>query len=155
MRTGWPSSRTSKSSVARSATAVPSSPAAMTSTLTTSTSSWSAKRGSWAEAAVARRRARGRRVRGMRSTAHQGDQLEEGDLRLRPYPDLLFERLDLPVVHEEEEAVAAEGLQRGLALRVPVEPGPLPAPVAVELALGRGGLHQAGKALGEGLVVGL
>ena len=80
----------------------------------------------------------------------QRNELEEHDVRCRPQRHLVVELLDLAVVDEQQDVAALErppcrgGLLVGVDLARPLEP------IAVELALCVGGLHQPDEAVVRG-----
>ena len=76
------------------------------------------------------------------SPSDQRHELQEGHLCLWMDADLFLEGFHLAVVHEEDEAVALEGVQGGLALFVPVELARRGQAVAGSVALGIPGLDQ-------------
>ncbi|WP_181799746.1 hypothetical protein [Kitasatospora acidiphila] len=73
---------------------------------------------------------------------HQRDELQERDLRAERELDLLGRVGDLTVPHQDEEAIAREGLERQLGLRLGVDPTGGAQHIAVEHALGVLGLHE-------------
>lgn len=57
----------------------------------------------------------------MRLSSHQRHQPHEADCRFEADLDLLVQALHLTVVHQEEEAVALEGLDGAGVLLLPVD----------------------------------